>query len=126
MLKLKKLHLSGIGRFVEEQTINFESLGNLVQVDGVNNNTKGSSGAGKSTIFHALDYLFGISDKPNTVLKSRLTDSGISVQGEFDFDGKSLIISRGKKLTIYLDGVVTTSSSKLSEEESFSRLNSKR
>lgn len=117
MLKLKELRLSGVGRFVEEQIINLETLGNLVQIDGQNNNTGGSSGAGKSTIFHALDYLFGLNHIPNSALKSRLTDTGITVQGTFDLDGKPLIISRGKKLRIELDGEVTTGSSKLAEEK---------
>lgn len=117
MLKLKELRWSGIGRFVEEQVINFESLGNLVQVDGQNNNTKGSSGAGKSTVFHAIDYLFGISNKPNTVLKCRYTEDDMSVKGTFDFDGVPLVITRSKKLSIEYDGKVTTGSSKLTEEE---------
>ena len=41
MLTLKELRFKGIGRFVEEQTINFETLGNLIQVDGLNKNTGG-------------------------------------------------------------------------------------
>jgi DNA repair ATPase RecN len=56
---------------------------------GQNNNTGGSSGAGKSTVFNALDFLLGLNDLPVTVLQSRLTKSGISVIGEFDFDGKA-------------------------------------
>jgi len=117
MLKLKELKWSGIGRFVDEQTINFDSLGNLVQVDGKNNNTGGSSGAGKSTIFHALDYLFGVSDIPNTVLKCRYSDEPMSVKGTFDYDGLPLVVTRSKKLSIELDGKVTTGSSKITEEE---------
>src|ERR1035437_888027 len=117
MLKLKELKISGVGRFVEEQVINFETLGNLVQLGGNNKNTGGSSGAGKSTVFNALDFLFGLNDIPNTVLKSRLTENGMHVQGTFDFDGKPLIITRGKKLSVDLDGEITTGSSKLAEEK---------
>lgn len=117
MLKLKELIFSGIGRFVDEQTINFESLGSLVQVDGINNNTGGSSGAGKSTVFHALDFLFGLNNIPNTILKSRLTENGLFVQGTFEFDSKKLIITRSKKLSIDIDGQVTTGSAKITEEE---------
>lgn len=115
MLKLKELRFSGIGRFVEEQIINFESLGNMVQVDGENKNTGGSSGAGKSTIFQALEYLFGINKIPSTVLKSRQSENAIFVQGTFDFDGKVLIVIRSKKLKISIDGVVTEGSSAISE-----------
>lgn len=117
MLKLKELRFSGIGRFIEEQKISFSNLSNLVQVDGQNNNTNGSSGSGKTTIFNALDYLFGLNDVPNTVLQSRLTKDGISVTGLFDMDGQNLKISRIKgKLAVDLDGDLTTGSSKLSEE----------
>jgi DNA repair exonuclease SbcCD ATPase subunit len=118
MLKLKGLRLSGVGRFVEPQDVDFEHLGNLIQVDGENRNTGGSSGSGKSTLFNALDYLLGLNDLPVTVLQSRLTKDPISVRGEFDYDGKPLLITRNKKgLIIDLDGDVTEGSSKLSEEK---------
>lgn len=118
MLKLKELQFSGIGRFVEEQKIVFANLGNLIQIDGQNANTGGSSGSGKTTIFNALDYLLGLNDVPNTVLQSRLTKDGISVTGLFDLDGKNLKISRIKgKLSVDNDGDLTVGSSKLSEEK---------
>lgn len=118
MLKLKELRLSGIGRFVEEQTIDFSTLGNLVQVDGQNNNTGGSSGAGKTTVFNSLDYLFGLNDVPNTVLQSRLTKDPISVMGLFDWDGQELKISRSKKgLSIEVAGSTVEGSSKITEEK---------
>lgn len=117
MLKLKELKFQNIGRFTEEQTIKFDGLGNLVQLDGQNNNTGGSSGSGKTTVFNALDYLLGINDTANTVLQSRLTKEGIAVTGLFELDGKPLTISRIKgKLSVDLEGEVTTGSSKLSEE----------
>lgn len=117
MLNLKELRFSGIGRFVEEQVVYFDSLGRLVQLDGKNNNTGGSSGAGKSTVFNALDFLFGFNDIPNGLLKSRFSENGISVKGIFDYNGKPLTITRAKKLHIDLDGEITTGSSKLTEEK---------
>lgn len=118
MLKLKSLRFSGIGRFVEPQDINIEELRNLTQVDGENHNTGGSSGSGKTTVFNALDFLLGLNDLPTTVLQSRLTKEPISVRGEFDFDGKPLLISRNKRgLIIDLDGQITEGSSKLAEEK---------
>lgn len=115
MLKLRQLQFKGIGRFVEEQTINFESLSSFVQVDGQNNNTGGSSGAGKSTIFQALEYLFGINKTPSTVLKTRGSEEPIYVQGTFECDGKPLVITRGKKLSIQWGDELTTGSSLLTE-----------
>lgn len=117
MLTLKELKFRAIGRFVEEQHIIFDNLGNLIQVDGKNNNTGGSSGAAKSTIFNALDFLFGLNSIPNSILQSRLTDESMWVEGIFDYDGLPLTITRSKKLKIDLNGDVTTGSAKISEEK---------
>lgn len=119
MLQLKTLKFSGIGRFVEEQTIDFTQLGSLVQLDGLNRNTNGSSGAGKSTVFNALDFLLGLNDLPNTTLQSRVTKNGISVTGEFAWDDKELVIKRTKKglsIKIGADDPIE-GSSKLAEEK---------
>jgi hypothetical protein len=119
VLKLKRLHVRGVGRFVDLQTIDFEALGNFIQVDGNNKNTGGSSGSAKTTLFNAHDYLLGVSDVPATILQSRLTKEGMFVQGDYDWDGKELSIARGKKegLVITIDGEVKTGSIKLLEEE---------
>lgn len=117
MLKLKELHISNIGRFTDTQIINFESIGNLVQVDGENKNTGGSSGSGKSTIFNSLDYLLGLNDLPTTVLQSRLTKDLMNVTGIYDWDNKVLEITRGKKgLKITVDGEQKDNGSKIAEE----------
>jgi DNA repair exonuclease SbcCD ATPase subunit len=118
MLELKTLEFSGIRRFVEKQTIDFTNREKLIQVDGENLNTGGSSGAGKTTIFLALDYLLGISDIPATALQSRLTKDPILVVGYFSIDGKSLKITRGKKtgLIVELDGNMVSGNVKLAEE----------
>jgi len=116
MLKLKKLIICNIGRFVEEQTIDFDSLGNIVQVDAENRLTGGSSGSGKSTIFNALDWLLGFSSLSLGVLQSRLTKDAAFAEGHFEWDDKKVIIKRAKKLSITIDGIETTGSSKLTEE----------
>lgn len=118
MIKLKTLKFKNIGRFIEEQTIDFASLGHLVQFDAMNTNTGGSSGSGKSTIFHALEYLLGINDLPTTILQSRLTKEGIWVYGEFDWDGMPVTITRSKTdgLIINENGEIKNESSKLAEE----------
>lgn len=116
MLKLKKLTLNGIGRFVETQTIDFKSLGHLVQLGGLNKNTGGSSGAGKTTVFNSLDYLFGLNATPNSALQSRLTKDTMTVSAEFDWDGKDVEVTRGKKLSVTIGGEVVSGSNKLAEE----------
>ena len=118
MLRLKKLRLGAIGRFVDPQEVDFDKLDDLVEVAGHNLNTGGSSGSAKSTIFNAIDYLLGLNDLPNAVLQSRLTKEPMFVEGYFDLDGKELIIIRGKnKFSIELDGEVTSGSAKLTEEK---------
>jgi DNA repair exonuclease SbcCD ATPase subunit len=116
MLKLKSLKFKNVGRFVEWQEIPFDKLGSLIQVDAQNNNTGGSSGSGKSTIFNALDWLLGLSDLSTGTLQSRLTKEGIAVEALFDWDGKQVLVSRAKKLSITIDGQETTGSSKIVEE----------
>lgn len=116
MLIFKWMELENIGLFVGKQRIDFTKLGDLVQIDGINNNTGGSSGSAKTTVFNAADFLLGLNDKPTTVLQSRFTKEHIKVTGGFDWDGKDLVITRGKKLSISIDGNVTTGSSKLTEE----------
>jgi DNA repair exonuclease SbcCD ATPase subunit len=117
MLIPKSLTFCNIGRFITPQTIDFTQLGDLVQVDGQNNCSGGSSGAGKSTIFKALSWLLGLDGPSTNILQSRLTKEHIEVSAIFDFDGQTLKIERGRKLLIDLDGEITTGSSKLTEEK---------
>lgn len=118
MLKLKKLSFKNIRRFVDKQVIDFSDRQKLLQIDGKNNNTGGSSGAGKSTVFLALDYLLGISDVPSTVLQSRLTKDPIEVEGVFETNGKPLLISRSKKngLSVSYNGETVSGNVKLADE----------
>lgn len=116
MLKLRKYTFSGIGRFVDRQTIDLESRNHLIQIDGHNTNTGGSSGAGKSTTVEALAFLLGISEIPATQLQSRITDDPAWVQGEFEGD---IVITRSKKdgLIIQTPEETVSGNSKLAEEK---------
>jgi len=119
VLKLKKLSLKNVGRFVGQHEVVFDGRPMLVQVDAQNNNTGGSSGAGKSTLFNSLEYLLGINSLPATVLQSRLTKDAMSVFGEFDYEGKSIAIKRSKSdgLSISIDGVEIVSGNNKAAEE---------
>lgn len=118
MLSLKRVTFNNIGRFVEEQTVRFDELGNLVRGDGHNKNTGGSSGAGKTTIFNAIDYGLGISDIPATELQSRLTKSAMYVETEYDINGKTLILRRSKKegFTLKYGDEMVSGNVKMAEE----------
>jgi DNA repair exonuclease SbcCD ATPase subunit len=92
------------------QTIDFSVKQKLLQFDGKNENTGGSSGSGKSTVFNALDLLLGVSDLPISSLQSRLTKSGYYVSGDFEIDGVPVTITRSKK-----DGLIVKTPSETIE-----------
>lgn len=119
MIELISLSFGNFRSFVDDQHIVFQGRQKLVQVDGRNENTGGSSGAGKTTILMALDYLLGIGDVPSTVLQSRLTKDGIWASGEFIIDGTPVSISRSKKdgLTIKTSDETISGNVKLAEEK---------
>lgn len=118
-MRLKSLRISNIGRFVGDHFIDIESLDDIFQVDGKNENTGGSSGAGKTTVFNSLDYLLGVNDIPTTILQSRLTKAPMAVEGVFEIDNELYNISRSKSsgLTIKSPKGEISGSSKVSEEE---------
>lgn len=118
MIRPKRLTFSGIGRYVDKQVIDFDRMGNLNQVDGLRVETGGSSGTGKSTTFNAMDYLFGVSDVPTTILQSRLTKNGIDVMLEAEIDGVESVISRSKSkgLSVNIGGHIEEGSNKKAEE----------
>jgi len=107
VLDLLGMSLERIGRFVEEQTVDFASLSQFIQVDALNNNTGGSSGSGKSTLFNALDYLLGLNDIPSTVLQCRYSEEHMVVSGSFLWNGEKVEITRGKKLRVKIGDTVT-------------------
>ena len=118
MIKLLELSFVGIGRFAKTQTIDFRNRGKIIQIDGQNNNTGGSSGSGKSTVFNALNYLLGFSDVPTTVLQSRITKTPIAVEGLFEIDGVLVKINRSKKdgLALTIGEETISGNIKLAEE----------
>ena len=118
MLELLSLTFKNIATFDSEQTVNFEDKAKMIQIDGNNEDTGGSSGAGKSSIAHALDYLLNTNDTPATVLKSRNNKLPMEVTGNFKYNNQSLEIKRSTKtgLEILLDDEKTCGNTKLAEE----------
>lgn len=119
MIELISLRFGNFRSFVDDQCVDFNTRGKLIQIDGRNENTGGSSGAGKSTIVMALDYLLGISDIPSTVLQSRLTKEGLWAEGEFLIQKVPVSIKRSKKegLVIKTPGETISGNVKLAEEK---------
>lgn len=119
MIELLSLQFGNIRSFVDDQTVSLKDHGKLIQIDGRNENTGGSSGAGKTTILLALDYLLGISEIPSTVLQSRLTKESLWASGDFLIDSIPVTISRSKKdgLIIKTPTETISGNSKIAEEK---------
>lgn len=118
MIKLLELSFENIGRFSTRQTIDFRNREKLIQVDGQNRNTGGSSGAAKSTVFKALGYLLDIGKTASTILQSRLTKNPLLVEGLFEINGQEVFISRSRKngLTIKIGEETISGNVALAEE----------
>lgn len=118
MIKLLELNFVGIGRFTTPQTIVFSNRNKLIQIDGKNKNTGGSSGSGKSTIFNALDYNLGLSDIPNTILQSRITKTSMATDALYEIDGVLVRVKRSKKdgLSLAIGEEMISGNIKLAEE----------
>jgi DNA repair exonuclease SbcCD ATPase subunit len=97
MLRIDGLKFKGIGKFVDLQEIDFTNMRGIVQVNGNWIDTGGSSGAGKSSVFNALNYLLGMCSIPTTTLKSTSSEE-IYVEGTFNIDGEKITIIRGTKV----------------------------
>jgi DNA repair exonuclease SbcCD ATPase subunit len=83
---------------------------------GHNLDTGGSSGSGKTTLNLAISYLFGFCRYPATALQSWLTEEPMEVEGVVDVNEGRLVIVRGKKLALTLNGKAIPGSAKLLEE----------
>lgn len=118
MLRIKKLKIQNLGRFVGSHEIDFELKSNLIQVDAENRNTGGSSGGGKSSLFLAIEYVFGLNDVPATVLQSRLSKNPVSVEIEIakDNDAYTICRHRTEGLSINGPGITLSGSTKEAEE----------
>jgi len=119
VLELIELQIEGLRSFSDNQTINFADRDKLVQIDGLNKDSGGSSGAGKSSVAIAIDYLFGVSSLAGTVLKPWDESKTPKVLGKFKRNGISIEITRSTKngLTVKVGDEITSGNSKLAEEK---------
>jgi DNA repair exonuclease SbcCD ATPase subunit len=118
MIYLKKLKIKNLGRFVKQQEIDLFALSSLNQIDGQNLNTGGSSGAGKSSILKALEYVLGVNSTPTTVLKSRYADGAMEVVLVFEKNNEEYTVTRSTSsgLTVKTPTEEISGSNKESEQ----------
>ena len=119
MLRLKNFKWNNIGRFTTEQFVNFEDHSQLIEIDGKNLNTQGSSGAAKSTFLNAIEYNLGVNEVSATVLQSRLTKNGMMTEGVYDWNGQEITIHRSKNegLVVKLPNETLSGSNAIAEEK---------
>ncbi len=96
MFEVDKIRFQNAGRFVDVQEVDFSNPG-LTAFDGDNQNTNGSSGAGKSTVFSVFDYAFGCNVVSAIDLQSRLTKESLWVEVYGRYNGMQVKITRSKK-----------------------------
>jgi energy-coupling factor transporter ATP-binding protein EcfA2 len=104
MIELQTLSFKGVGRFVDQQEINLSAKANIVGINAENRNTGGSSGGAKSTIFKAIDWLYGVNEVPTTVLKSRYAKD-MEVTGAHLWNGRPLTVTRSTKNGLSIEWV---------------------
>ncbi len=118
--RLKRLTLKACRSFVEKTEIAFPERG-LVLVQGTNLDTKGSSGAGKSSVLLGLTYAMGHCPFPATAMQSWLTEEPLEVVAEFDAneDGRTVpvVLTRGARTKLVVDGKTLKGSVKTIEEK---------
>jgi len=109
MLSLKKIEIKNFMSFVGNHVIEFDS--NIMQIDG-------DSGAGKSNIIKAVDYLFGNNSLPIAKMQSWMTEDPFEITGYFNINGEDVVISRNKNsgLKISTYSQTWSNNSKVTEE----------
>lgn len=101
--RLKGLRVKALRSFAEPSEILFPESG-LVLLRGKNLDSGGSSGSGKSSLLLAIAYLFGFCRYPGTALQSWLTEDPLEVTGTLQVDEGELVVSRGQRLSLTLNG----------------------
>jgi len=123
VLYLKNLYIEAFRSIRDKQSINVGNLGKATRISGSNLDTGGDSGAGKTSVAEALDYLLGVSKIPSTVLKCRESSEPMEVSGEFlNEKNEEITITRnskdGVKLSIngnLVEGLATVVEEKIDE-----------
>jgi len=95
-VQLQKIAVSNFGPFMGDHECSFPPHG-LVQVRGLNRQTGGSSGAGKSSFLTAVGYALGHSSVPSAAIQCWETDKKPQVRLVLGTDSGAASISRGVK-----------------------------
>jgi len=114
--RLKSISGVAFGSFIDKFEQDLPETG-LLLLDGTNLETGGSSGSGKSTFIHALNYPFGTCKVPLTALQNWDVDTAPSVTAVYEIDGHEVEVTRGKRFQLSIDGIPFPGSAKQKEEK---------
>lgn len=114
--RLKSISGVAFGSFADGFQQDLPASG-LLLLDGENLETGGSSGSGKSTFIHALNYPFGTCKVPLTALQNWDIETSPSVTAVYEIDGHEVEVTRGKRFQLRIDGELQNGSAKQKEEE---------
>lgn len=104
-IHLLSLYVEGFRSFLKPTLIEFKENG-LTILKGYNQDTGGSSAAGKSSLMMALAYNIGYCNLPATELKTWGNDQSAKTIGIYICSGKKLKIERSSKLLVWIDDVI--------------------
>lgn len=113
---LKKLTIRSCRSIVDKTEVVLPEHG-LVLIKGMNADTKGSSGSGKTSLLLGLAFAFGYSPFPATALQSWHTDEPLEVEVVFDTKEGEVVLRRGAKTSLTVDGKTIKGSVKAVEEK---------
>ncbi len=97
---IRKATAEAFRAFKDKQSTGILPDTGLVAIRGLNKNTGGSSGAGKSSVSHIISYVLGYSPFSANKQQSWLTKTAMQAELELDTPHGSVIIRRGKETSI--------------------------
>ena len=100
-VQLRRLTLSNFASF-GEAVIDLPEKG-VVLINGINDDTRGSSGSGKSSLALAIPFALGYSPVPGTQLQ-RWGSTSLSVALEMDSTAGRVVLTRGQGVSMTIAG----------------------
>jgi len=125
-IKLYKLILNNFRSFYGYHEFVLPENG-LVLIDGINHDSSGGSGSGKSSFFYAVSYALGHCPYSAKELSSWNSEDSMYVELHFKVDNEMVLLHRGDKFWLQLPNERVEGSAKITEQalDKFLGLNSK-
>lgn len=114
-ISLRRLTVQNFRSFEGSHTLEFDSNG-LYLVRGVNLDSRGESGSGKSSLFHAIAYALDFAPYSAADLHCWFNEEPMFVELELDTEKGPAVLHRGDKLWLKYDGHKITSAKAVGEK----------